>query len=381
VGNDITLKVPWAGAAIAAGTSVSGPLAGPGFMYAFAGLTSTTTWQQRDNKTTPYGGLHNGNGATPTFKFPYGTTAVKAIALTQNNGRVQYAGLSLEGYGHVHSSSPGPAMIQVDDYATPGTFVYTKPAGATRVEVSVLNAGCGGGSGRRGAAGTARFGGGGGAAGLLVRQSFKADDLPASVTVRVAAGGAGAAAQTVDNTDGTTGAPPAVWSYFGATILIAPRHSVGGGFGGTAAAGTGGTTIYGTGTGFGAGSVASITTAPAALAAGTVSAAGGNAGGSITAANVPMLGGVQYNAVFGGLVGTPGVVDGASPTAGTPPVGLAPGLGGSGGWASITKAAANGTDAAGYGGGGGGGGASLNGFNSGAGGKGGDGYVRVVTYF
>jgi len=67
------------------------------------------------------------------------------------------------------------------------------------------------------------------------------------------------------------------------------------------------------------------------------------------------------------------------PGAGVSIGGGTPSAGCSGGWSSVTQAAAAGASptATSYGAGGGGGGASLNGFNSGKGGDGGPGYVRI----
>ena len=82
---------------------------------------------------------------------------------------------------------------QVDSYTSSTT--WNKPAGARVVFAIMVGGGGGGGSGRRGAAGSARGGGGGGGGAAVTETTWAADDLPASITVTIGAGGtAGAAA-------------------------------------------------------------------------------------------------------------------------------------------------------------------------------------------
>ena len=275
---------------------------------------------------------------------------------------------------------------QMDAYTVPGSYTWTKPAGAKTITVVMQGAGGGGGSGRRDAAGTVRWGGGGGAGGAYAQRTFAAADLPATVMVGVGAGGAGGTAATADATSGNPGATGGGVN-FNATWVIGTAGGGGAGTATTGAAGTGGTLGAmpgGAGSnGSGAGALGySFPNYPHG-------AFGGAGGGGIAATNVGGIGGSSltrpeapgYASVTGGATGTTGG-DGATPAiaAQSPPYPFLPGSGGSGGGAGTGGVGGKGGDGA-RGGGGGGGGASLNGFASGAGGKGGDGYVQIITYF
>src|SRR5581483_3181472 len=99
------------------------------------------------------------------------------------------------------SSFSRPVDIQIFT----GNGTWTKPAGAKSVLVQLIGGGAGGGSGRRGAAGTVRGGGSGGAGAGIAEKTFPASVLGATETIIVGTGGTGGAAQTVDNTDGNDG--------------------------------------------------------------------------------------------------------------------------------------------------------------------------------
>jgi Protein of unknown function (DUF2793) len=261
---------------------------------------------------------------------------------------------------------------------------YPKPPLAKAVDVSVLSAGGGGGSGRRGASGTARFGGQAGQSGVLHRWRFRAADLAASETVTVGAGGSGGAAQSADSSDGAAGSAGGS-SSFGAHLFA------GGGAGGSA----------GSGSAAGAGSVAQALSgaqaiAPTANSATAVSTSpnpgpaagtGGNGGGISTGnsgfAGAAGAGGstaasVQMN---GGAGGAAGANNGAAGDSIGDSVNQFGGAGGGGGGGNSSGAGGAGGAGGTPGGAGGGGGASLNGNASGAGGAGARGEVRLTTYF
>lgn len=259
---------------------------------------------------------------------------------------------------------------------------WTKPANAATVEVMVISGGSGGGSGRRGASGTVCGGGGGGSSGVIIRNTFDATDLGATVSIVIGAGGNGGAAVTVDGTNGNVGSTGGQ-TVFGAH-LVAPGGS--GGAGGTTSGGAGGispliaTTVTVMGAGGAGGTGATGTAANPAIMGPTA----GPGGGGISAAPAAFNGAAGANSRMAGsgVGGAAGVVDSTPPTAGTMPTPKgSPGQSSGGGAASITTAAQAGADATGYGAGGAGGGASLNGFNSGAGGKGGPGCCLVITRF
>lgn len=279
---------------------------------------------------------------------------------------------------------------KMDAYTVPGTYTWTKPPGARRVTVVLQQAGGGGGSGRRGAAGTARVGGSGGGGGSWSMTTFAAADLPTSVAVGVATGGAGGAAATADDTDGANGVTGSGYSYFAASTL--GITSLRGNAGAAGQAGKLAATVNGSSGPVGTAASQSLAATGAAgvlgVWVGPWAATAGGGGGGLTTANAAVQGGGTYvaplsngyNVTPGGTGGTVGGNAPAStylPTTTEPwPAGTGGGAGGSG------SGGVGGNGAPGVrGGGGGGGGASVNGFASGAGGKGGDGYVQVITYF
>lgn len=102
----------------------------------------------------------------------------------------------------------------VQVFTTLGLSTWTKPSGVKSVEVILIGGGGGGGAGRRGAAGTIRFGGcGGGAGGLTINNYPDPSLLGATEGVYVGAGGAGGTVSS-DNTDGGNGGNSSD-SYFG----------------------------------------------------------------------------------------------------------------------------------------------------------------------
>jgi hypothetical protein len=275
------------------------------------------------------------------------------------------------------------------EYTTPqtNTDVNILP-GTQMVEVLCIGAGGGGGSGRKGAVGTVRCGGGGGGAGGVSHQTFSITELgtPAKLRIDVAAGGNGGAAQATNSTNGNpgTGAGATLVQTTGNVDIITAAGGNAGG-GGTASAGTAGTAGGQTMFTAGAGAAASATGAVGASAAGINNCcpSGGGAGGGITSANASNGGGgggaCYYSQNAGGTAGTAGGGNGGAGNINT--VGRWSGSGGGGGGASLAGNGGQGGAAA-RGGGGGGGGAAVNDIgNSGAGGKGGDGYCRITLYF
>lgn len=308
----------------------------------------------------------------------------------------------------------GYIEIRLSD--SPFTLTLPPPsAGGGEVCPELWGAGGGGGSGRRGAAGGVRTPGCGGGGGAYNTLSFPYAALGgASITCTVGAGGAGAAAITVDSTNGNTGTAGGN-TTFGALLTA---FGAGGGGPGTAAAVSGGGGGGQTSAGTNGSAANSVGGGPGATGSGLVGAfggggsstsqqgnaagwggasgagsstingffggsslrggSGGGAGGVITAANAAVAGGNGGSAIGNnGGGGAGGAATGANGGAGTAgPTPLGPGTAGGGGGAHATLATGNG-GAGGIACGGGGGAASLNGNNSGAGGAGGDGLIRV----
>jgi hypothetical protein len=265
-----------------------------------------------------------------------------------------------------------------------GNFTLAIPTGALNYDAFAVAPGAGGGSGRRGAAGSARFGGGGGSAGNVAVASGSVASIGATtLNIDVSAGGAGGAPATADDTNGNAGTGG---TFSRIRRIVNATGSVSGG-GGTAAAGAGGAASANTNRTYfgGAGGSSSVSAAPSQPAFAIASVPnGGGAGGGISAANVDYAGGTgllpsQFgntslsNNAGGAAGGGAGLNGDSSPE-------LPAGIAGSGGGGNA--AGAGGAGGHGYrGSGGAGGGASVNGSDSGAGGNGGDGYARITLFY
>ena len=311
-------------------------------------------------------------------------------------------------------ASANNGQVVVQTFNSTGT--WTKPDGASVVEVICIGGGGGGGSGSK--SGRNVGGGGGGGGGAVSRASFAASLLPTQETVTVGMGGAGGIAVAAAG-DGVPGANGGA-SSFGERIKAG-----GGGGGGGGARGDGNVYSYGGGGGgsFGSanratGGLPSISGANAIAGQGPAGEAayqaaksaewGGGAGGS---GSYPgRLGGPGGSSIFGGGAGGggggatqwgqqyDGSVGGRSGSYSFGGGGTAGsngsdntdtgrgygGDGGGGGAGSFAGTATNGGSGGFPGGGGGGGGAAQSataGANiSGAGGSGGNGVVIIITY-
>jgi hypothetical protein len=268
------------------------------------------------------------------------------------------------------------SQIRVDVFSASGS--YTKPSWARKATIKMLGAMGGGGSGRRGAAGTARFGGGGAGAAVYLECVIRASEIDATGSVIIGAGGIGGAAITTNDTDGAIGTAAGNTSVnvnAGNGFLLQARGSQGGN-GGTSTSGIGGSVVNGAGIGALAQGGSSNVIGQAGQAQASFLSSSGAAGGGISSANVAFAGGTGVNPTFfNGSGRAGGIVDGALPSAGLLAgfdSSLAVSIGGGGGAASITTAAQAGANF------GAGGGASANGFNSGAGANGHSGLVVII---
>ena len=285
--------------------------------------------------------------------------------------------LSLSGTAEVFLTAPATYLgraLKIETF-TPGSYTWTKAAGAKRCMVACVGGGSGGGSGNKGAAGVVRVAGAGGGGGGVSVFDFHANNLPATVSIVAGAAGVGATAVTVNSTAGANGGSGGDSTFgtflkaFGAAQLSAGQGLTGGGSNGIGADGSGGQGNFGnTLNGIGSG--------------------GGGSGGGVTAANSASYPGGTNNGTYflasatdtGGGQNAPSQngTQGSDRAAGD----WRGGWGGSGGGGSITLNGGTGGKGGTPGGGGGGGGAALDAVgNSGAGGNGGDGRIVVVTYF
>lgn len=248
-----------------------------------------------------------------------------------------------------------------------GNWTWTVPVGVKMLYIETVGGGAGGGSGRRGLAGTNRFGGGGGGGSGKTIGYFPRATLPSgTLNIQVGAGGAGGPSVSVNDTNGSPGSAGggSQVSSAGVRVQVCMANqgatsvsNSGVGQGGTMSSGNpGGGAGISTFSG-GVGGASQVTRVADGSVYSNTSCSGGAGGGGVDSANVQRGGGVGF------------------------------GSGGNGGAGNASGAGVAGTDAgvfegiAVFGGGGGGGGASLNDFPSGAGGKGGDGFVRIIVFY
>lgn len=340
------------------------------------------------------------NTATARTNLGLGTAAVepatKLVPAGGTTGQV-LSKASNTSWDLTWATAGGGGGGTVTTYFTPGTYSYTIPAGATQLFVMLWGAGGGGGSGARNATTAIRTGGGGGSSGACAFFQLKASDFTSPVTVVVAPGGTGGAAQTVNATNGNPGTSSATLTSFGNYATLNGNFGLGGSTtatfvnGGTARNSAWGFAGVQGGTG-GSGQSNGVAQNGGSASASNMWLATGGGGGSGRAANVvtSVNGGngglhvasggtavgytVQFLGGAGQVIGVSGATNGLSFTDGFG------GTGGGGGGYATSAVGGNAGNGGSPGGAGGGGGASDNGFNSGAGGNGGDGAVIVIAY-
>jgi hypothetical protein len=298
----------------------------------------------------------------------------------------QIPSLTVNNLGQVTavSSLSMPSTV-VDVFSTPGTFTWTKPAGAKQVVVELVSGGNGGGAGGKGTSGTAIYGGSGGGAGGYSRTALNASELEATCSVVVGAAGTG-------SIFGGAAATQGGFSGFANTstpsLFLARAQS-----GGTPGQ-NGGTSAPTTGSGgapnSNAGGTASVTATAGAGSGSANAPTGGGAGGGVSAAGSPFNGGNgatnPFINSFSAAGGQSTVANGGSAipavTRAIASLIMNGGGGGGGGATSFASGSGgNGANGSGYGTGGGGGGATIGSGNGGNGGNGAPGVVVVTTYF
>lgn len=285
--------------------------------------------------------------------------------------------------------------MYIDVYTTTGANTWNKRSGVVAAEVAIVGGGGGGGSGGTQAVGSICTAGGGGSGGAWNRSVYDVSILDASETVTIGAGGAGGASQTLNASDGNAGVDGGVTTF--CECLKALGGLLGSAGRNTNAAAAGGAARVGAYNGLStAGQASSSTGAQGSSGADTAigrGAAGAAAGGGITAAEAVSGGGssaltfANYGRTMAGQVAGSGTVSSAANASAMPrlPHGLVIGSCSGGGGAARVQVSHTGVisghGCAGVvGGGGGGGGAARDGGTSGAGGRGGDGMGRVLSF-
>ncbi len=319
--------------------------------------------------------LYSSSDPTKELKFDLSsitTGQTRTLTVPDASGKIA---LQSEAYDFYYATAPAGATG-----GSGSVWVWNIPSWSTMQVITMIGAGGGGGSGRVGASGTVCGGGGAGGAGAFgtfITRITGGDQIE----VLVGAGGAGGAAAGTGNGNGLSGTAGGNTYVRWVTPNITLRQSTGfgaggSGGGGTATFGTAGTagggvtsSILGSG-GPGGGGVAGSVTGNPGGGSNSNSTQGGRAGGSIDATPTAFNGGAVLGSPFtetrAGLL-----LPNLTPSIGT---------GAKGGNASTTANAQAGDNAGGLGGGGGGGGAALSGFLSGAGGNGGDAFVRINCF-
>lgn len=293
---------------------------------------------------------------------------------------------------------PVPAASDFQEFTTSGT--WTKPAGAQFVMVEAWGAGGGGGSGRRGGNSNNPNSSSGGGGGSYTQRLFKAGDIGATETITVGAGGNGGAVITTNDTQGQNGSDGGNTSF--GSLLVAygggggsgAIDSVFGGVGAGVLSAKLSNTIAGAPadiSGFGGAVASNSSSATVATGSSGWGGAGGGQGGSAGGSSfqggagggcgqrVSLSLSLLGSSAGGSSSGIRGGGGAASTTQGVAGTNGSGKQGGGGGGGGLTMNAAKGGDG-GLASGGGGGGSSADGFNSGAGGAGGNGLVRVYSW-
>jgi hypothetical protein len=331
-----------------------------------------------------------------------GTTLTRVVDESTNSN----AAISLSGSAVVFvtpAAADIPKLVDIQDFTTPGSSTWTKPAGARLIHVLAYGGGGGAGGGRNQANNsTIASSGGGGASGGRREAWIPASFLSSTETVVVGAGGGGGIGRAIgSNAFGGNGSAGGNSTFSSFLTAFAGDFGRGGGTG-TAAGGSGpaqeaafvrgGDAIGGyyrsngpNGSGTGSeGNRGGLFPGSGASGRGYPNGGSTNANGFDGGLGGSLLNHQDYNpnnvTGDGGAAGVTGVSDGdAGNGANSTDDNWTGGSGGGGG----ASPGGNGGNGGFPGGGGGGGGASNTSATtrSGAGGDGGDGFVRVTTFF
>jgi hypothetical protein len=297
------------------------------------------------------------------------------------------SGLTISGSTISAAGGGGGVQIQADIITT--TQNWTMPAWAKRITVYLLPGGGGGGSGARQATTVNRCGGAGGAAcGYTVGQ-YQSGSISSPVLVTIGAGGTSGSSVTTDTTNGNPGGNGGATSF---GSLLATGVNGGGSAGNTTTQVNGGVAFGSTGLfitsttfdGRRGTTTSGQTFVSDLLSMNTMGCGAGGAGAAANSTTTANGGEFRannwttiHNITNWGTIGTNG---GSGGNGGDNLIGGYFYLNTSGGGGSYKTGQATGAGGnGGIGAGGGGGAASDNGFNSGAGGVGGDGVCIIIS--
>jgi hypothetical protein len=300
---------------------------------------------------------------------PDGSSWTEALVVDRTTGRATF--------------TLSPERLQLDIFTANDT--YNVPAWARQLRIVCIGGGAGGGSAASGSNAAARLGGRGGGSGGRSDEIFDVDELGATLTITIGAGGTGGAG-VAGNSNGNAGNPGGDTSVAsgGTDILYAGGGTEG--VGGTTAQ-VAGIATGGLGNKPGNAGQSSVLTSvtPANTSQGDCPG-GGGPGGALQTSGVANAGGDgSFGYFIGGIGrraerGIGGASGGGAGGAG-PDKAFARGFGAGGGAGGANASGNGGAGGAGGlpGGGGGGGGASRDTATSGAGGNGGRGEVQIIA--
>lgn len=103
--NTVTLRNPWGGDLVPAGTPLSNGSNGANYLYPAGSFTPTSEWTKLEGSVAP-GVNRTGSGMTPTRGWPAGTTSVRVGVLMNYGGNAETSDTR---FSNIHLSQVAPA--------------------------------------------------------------------------------------------------------------------------------------------------------------------------------------------------------------------------------------------------------------------------------